>query len=325
MKKSTNKVEVVPIQLEPHPNANSLSIVRVFGYTVCVKTSEWKNGDLAAYIVPDTLVDTNKPEFQFLNQYLHDGSYHHLKVRKMRGIISQGLLVKPPIDAKIGDDLSDYFEVKRYEPPYSDSGEFEYGPQYASKYDVDSFLRYKNKFTPGEFVYISEKIDGANARFLYHNNRIYCGSRSNWKKESNSSEWWIAYKKIPGIFDFCKDFPGFTLFGEIFGNNSKMPYSTAKRDIRVNIFDICRSDGTWFGPHERLDILKKYDVPTPPTIEYQWEIDFNTIANFAEGNTLFPANHVREGCVIEPLIPRFDDELGRIKLKIVGNQYLQKH
>ena len=39
--KSTHRVEVVPVLLTPHPNADSLSVVQVFGYSVCVKTADW--------------------------------------------------------------------------------------------------------------------------------------------------------------------------------------------------------------------------------------------------------------------------------------------
>ena len=39
MAESTHRVEIVPVNLEPHPNADTLSIVRVFdGYTCVVRT-----------------------------------------------------------------------------------------------------------------------------------------------------------------------------------------------------------------------------------------------------------------------------------------------
>lgn len=50
------KVEVVPITLEPHPNAETLSVVKVFDYAVCVRTADWKDKLLGAYIPPDSVV-----------------------------------------------------------------------------------------------------------------------------------------------------------------------------------------------------------------------------------------------------------------------------
>lgn len=65
--KSTHRVEVVPVVLERRPGADSLSIVRVVaGYTVCVKTADWRGRALGAYVPPDSLVDTGRPEFAFL-------------------------------------------------------------------------------------------------------------------------------------------------------------------------------------------------------------------------------------------------------------------
>lgn len=50
---SEHKVDVVTVKLEKHPNADSLSIVKVLGYTVCTRTAGWTDGQLAAYIEPD--------------------------------------------------------------------------------------------------------------------------------------------------------------------------------------------------------------------------------------------------------------------------------
>ncbi|MBM4258012.1 MAG: hypothetical protein FJ147_19230 [Deltaproteobacteria bacterium] len=77
MVKSTHRVEVVPVQLEAHPNADSLSIVRIFdGYTCCVRTADWQDGQLAAYIPPDSVVDSTRPECAFL------AGHERIKVRK---------------------------------------------------------------------------------------------------------------------------------------------------------------------------------------------------------------------------------------------------
>ena len=46
----------------PHPNADILSIVKVFGYTCVVRTQDWKDRSVGAYIPPDSAVpDTGLP------------------------------------------------------------------------------------------------------------------------------------------------------------------------------------------------------------------------------------------------------------------------
>jgi len=60
------QVEVVPVVLEPHPDADMLSIVKVYGYTVCVRTVDWQDKTIGAYIPPDSVVPNNE-NFAFLH------------------------------------------------------------------------------------------------------------------------------------------------------------------------------------------------------------------------------------------------------------------
>src|ERR1017187_10408415 len=102
------KCEVVPVVLETHPNAEKLSIVRVFdGYQVCVHTEDWKYLDKGIYIPPDSVVPDTE-QFKFLEGHLR------IKAKKLRGIESYGLLVPVPLENElnksciIGDDYSEY-------------------------------------------------------------------------------------------------------------------------------------------------------------------------------------------------------------------------
>ena len=55
------------------------------------------------------------------------------------------------------------------------------------KYDIDSMRRYKNVFQDGEPVMITEKIHGANARYCWLNDRLWSGSRTQWKRKAGNS------------------------------------------------------------------------------------------------------------------------------------------
>ena len=112
---STHRVEVVPVTLETHPNAETLSIVRVWSYTVVVKTADWQGLTRGAYIPPDSVVPDNET-FAFL------GGKTRITVRRFRGVISYGLLVPAPEGAQIGDDVAErirvtHYGVTHYEPP----------------------------------------------------------------------------------------------------------------------------------------------------------------------------------------------------------------
>ena len=202
MKKSTHKAIVVPIILEKHPNADTLSLCKVFdGYTCVVKTADWLNIKRGVFIPPDSLVDVAKPEFKFLekeakyNENSYKGKqFARVTAKKLRGIISYGLLIPAPGFSNIEDNLAEYYEIKHFEPPINAQenklycmigGEVAKPPTgFFPKYDVDSFLRYgKMVFTEGESVSISEKIHGASGKYVYQNNQFYCGSRTEFKKE----------------------------------------------------------------------------------------------------------------------------------------------
>ncbi len=86
---STHKIEVVPIHLKPHPNADSLSLAHVFDHYVCaVRTEDWKDRVLGVYCPPDSVMP-DLPEYAFLK-----GQFR-IKAKKLRGVVSQGLLDIP--------------------------------------------------------------------------------------------------------------------------------------------------------------------------------------------------------------------------------------
>ena len=193
---STHKVEVVPIVLEEHGNADTLSIVRVFGgYTCVVRTADWVGVGLGAYIPPDSLVDTNRPEFAFLTKDANAEGFARIKAQKLRGVVSYGLLVPLPAawPGRVGDDVTELFGVTHWEPMTKGEcamdglnlGEANSPAPYlyCPKYDLEAFKRHHIDLTPGELVYVTEKIHGTSARYVCHDGQMYCGSNENWKLE----------------------------------------------------------------------------------------------------------------------------------------------
>ena len=111
--KSNHKVLVVRIhEVEKHPNADSLGIVRVGGYQVVVKLGDFQPGDLAIYIQPDSVVPERR-EFEFLWAGVESPvpeKKRRVTVRRFRKEWSEGLLMK--FDElvhgdKCGDELSE--------------------------------------------------------------------------------------------------------------------------------------------------------------------------------------------------------------------------
>lgn len=157
MAESTHRVEIVPVTLEQHENADALSIVRIEGYQAVVRTEDWKHVEpcsyayaaipaifpppkcecgkplLAAYVPPDSLVPVDRPEFAFLaDPKRPDKRMIRVTARRLRGEWSMGLLIPAPEGAALGEDVAALLGVEHYEPPEppaSTGGETERAPK----------------------------------------------------------------------------------------------------------------------------------------------------------------------------------------------------
>lgn len=320
-KKSTHKTEIVPVMLENHPNADSLSVVSIGGYRVVVRTNDWVGINKGAYLVPDSLVDVTRPEFSFLA----DGKNQvaRIKVRKLRGVISMGLLIPAPEGSLIGDDVSDILGVTRYEPPepMSTGGETENPPEgYHPQFDVEALQKYIHVFEKGEPVFVTEKCHGGQLKACFSNGRIFCGSKKEWKKESESNVWWKALKGCPQLEELCMR-EEVTVYGEVLGIQD-LKYGYDKGKVGLVVFDILQYD-RWFDPLEAVGLTRAYDIPFVPVLGTNIPFDFDKLQSMADGNSFIPgAKNIREGVVIRPMVERQNDEIGRVVLKLVSNVYL---
>lgn len=108
-----------------HPNADALELAIVGGWQCVVKKGEFKKGDKAVYIEVDAAVPLDAPEFAFLegrNNVALDGKrYARIKTIKLRKELSQGLVIPLSNTGNTwmdeGDDLTDAFNIVKYEKP----------------------------------------------------------------------------------------------------------------------------------------------------------------------------------------------------------------
>ena len=337
------RAEVVPVVLEPHPDADNLSLVQVYNYTVVVGTNDWQGLDRGVYITPDSVV-SDMPQFEFL------GEHKRIKVRRFRGVYSQGLLMPAPAGANIGDDLSEAWNITRWEPKEQVTMYGSAVPQpkvssgFIPKYDVENWFRYAPFFNEQEDVVVTEKIHGANARFLFSSDedKMFCGSKAQWKSdvigsggEQDGKEdlWWKCMRRNLWIEEFCRAFPDYILYGEVFGNVQKLKYGAGKNDVFFRAFDVWSNTEMRFLNWDELTNIRwnggLETIVNPerwvPVI-YCGGYDLDLIKGMSDGQSMIPnANHIREGIVLFPTEERHYKEIGRLKLKIVSNKYLEKN
>lgn len=311
--------DVVEVKLETHPNADALSLVRVGDFQCVVRTADWEDGDLAVYIPPDSVVPATKP-FEFLGKHLR------IKARKMRGEWSTGLLIPAPDGAVVGDDCMEQLGIVHYEPEvhghFSTGGDNVSAPDaFCPNYDVLNFRKYSSRFVDGEEVIATEKIHGANARFVCINDVMFCGSRKHWKKEDSNNMWWKALNNCTVLEAWLRHNQGLVVYGEVFGQVQNLKYGATNGQIYFAAFDILRGD-QWLD----FDEARKVGAPLPwVPLVYRGPFDKDNILALAEEDSSFPgANHYREGVVVKPVHERTDRKIGRVQLKVVGNRYLSK-
>ncbi len=358
---STFEVPVVPVRLEPHPNADTLSLVRVFGYQVVVRTADWRGEELGAYIPPDSVVP-DAPEYAFLGQGEEkpDGSRalrdkdRRITVKKLRGERSEGLLMPAPVGARIGDNVAAQLGITHYEPPVRDGGT--YGAAEKAPfgifpvYDLEHHKRHGDALIPGELVVISEKLHGANAKYAFRDGRMYVGSRNQWKRDEPGSAYWKVLRKYPQIERLCRANPDLTIYGEVYGDVQDLKYGAEKGEVFFAAFDLYRDGnpqggivrrqfdklalrlgyqripkaGGWVDYVSARDLCDSFAVPWVPVFSVA-PYDPEQSLRFTDGKSVIPgADHVREGCVIRPIVERHDPRVGRVHLKNVSGDYLSR-
>lgn len=323
---STHSVNIIEIaEVRAHTNAERLEIIPVGGWQAVVKKGQFAVGDRAIYIEPDYTVPTARPEFSFLAREGKDR--HRLKAVRLRGALSFGLLIPVPDELKdrnIGDDVMADLGIERYEPAIklarSDELPAEECPQvYASKFDVESFQKYPNVILPGEQVIVTEKLHGANARYLSLNGLFYMGSRTRWLKADAVHPWKRAADTDARIQAWCEAHPGVVLYGEIYGAVQSLKYGTRPGDVLFAAF-AASLNGEW------LDIallLADETLPSVPVL-YRGPFIAEQVLPYAELDSSVPGaepGHMREGIVIVPERERRDDQIGRVALKHISNRY----
>lgn len=333
MEKSTHKCEVIRVvDIIPHDNADNLEIVKLFdgGYQTVVQKGNFSIGSMGVFIPPDSLVDTNRPEFSFLsNRVKNHNSMVRIHACRFRGAMSYGLLIPLTTDNNIGDDLATLLGVEHYEPelaPGNNKDSIGAPPGIWHKYDIDSLRRYNKVFEDRELVCCSEKIHGENSRAVFIDDNFYVGSHSQWKKyDPIKSLFWRAVIANPGIEKFCRDNPGYAVYGEEYGKIKGFNYGLTKDLVSFACFDIRKPDTTYIDTEKWLELCNQYTIPTVPIINSRYEFNLEQALTFAEGHSLMPgADHIREGVVIKSYTERYNVEIGRKILKIVGFGYLQK-
>lgn len=320
--------EVVKVKLLPHENADTLSVVNVGGFSVCVRTADWNDGDLAVYIRPDTLCDSTREEFRFLSP--DKLGPVRVKVKRLRQVYSQGLLIPAPTGVSEGDNLYEGLDLAHYEPEMehiSTGGNFLRPPaafSEMSKYDIDNARssKFRRLFIDGEPVSVTNKLNGSNVSYVFTEDKMWVRSRSGFRSEEDNI-FWRGLKNTPQVEEFCREHPGKVCYGEIVGNVKGFRYDVPAGQVAFRCFDMMRENLSYMDHIDWLATCNRYGIPKVPEVGIV-PFDFDKLLELAEQPC--PLNNpINEGICFRPVKERRDYHLGRVIAKIVSNRYLERN
>jgi len=369
--------QIVKIEkVEKHPNADNLDIVTVLNdYPVVTKHNEYNVGDLSVYIPIDSIVPDNEL-FYFLCPKVYEkyedengqiqqrqiglkypvGSvpekYRIIKAKKLRGIYSQGILVKITdvikdentiSSLKVGDSVVDLLGLRKWEEPEdialiryhvgkTKGANAEKAPSGWSipYYDIDGLRKYLSCIKEDEEIIITEKLHGCYFAAVHDGERLWVKSRNYYKKFDPNDIWHDAAIRLD-LKTKLQKYPRLAFFGELVGQVKGFRYDAkienGKLLTTVHFFDIYDTvKSKYLDYDDRIAILKELGLsPVPELYRGKW-LGKDKMYEYAEGMSTLNQSHVREGIVIIPVKERFEPKLnGRLQLKLIGKGYnLQK-
>lgn len=329
---SEHNVNVVRIgDIEKHPDADTLGITYVDGRPCIVRLGDFKTGDLAIYVPVDSVVPTNTPSFAFLADRAKKDKFR-VRAMRLRGIFSMGLIIPALPDMEEGQEVSAQLGITVYEPPEVSvsGGSFSGGrtakdPGILPVYDIESARKYHRLLDEGEEIVLTEKIHGANARFVFHDGKLHVGSRNQFKDKDGGGMWWNL-AAINGLEEKLSQHPDIAIYGEAYGQVQDLKYGIDGHQLIVfDVLDV--KTRRWFNYDEMTTFADALGLRTVPELwRGRWfESVKDELWQLAEGTTTVNgATHVREGWVLKPVVERFDRRLGRVIMKLHGEGYLTR-
>lgn len=335
---------VVPVALiedvRTHSNADSLELCNVLGYQMCIPKGKYKGGEKVVYFPADTLLTDEWAEKFGVKTYLKGTQKDRVGRVKLRGEPSFGLVVTAPDGFAVGDNMAEYYDCKKYEPPMKqfcgDSAKYDadIDSHFHRFTDVQNGRIFTNVFVDGEEVVFTEKIHGGNGRVGRINDCFVAGSMSVRRKrpvneDDSFCDWdsdkikhnlyWHPFAS-EGVRNLISNFPGNVIvYGEVYGGGIQtLGYDIPRGKAQFAVFGI-NINGLYLDWDDMVSACKKFGVEVVPIL-WRGAFSLNKAKELADGNSTI-AKHIREGTVVYPIKERVHPRVGRVILKFIGTEY----
>jgi len=193
-------------KIESIPEADLVECVSLDGWDLVSKKGDFQDGDLGVYFEIDSILP-RKPWNEFLFKTVSETNYR-LKTKKLRGVISQGLLIPIKNITEItnpifeGDDLTEFLGITKYEPQIPAQlqgivkGNFPEGIRKSDEERWQNIPKIWDELLLCEEIVGRRKEDGSSATFYLIDDVFGVCSRNLDLKESENNTFWKVARKL---------------------------------------------------------------------------------------------------------------------------------
>lgn len=360
---STFEVKVVRLDaVNPIVNADSIEVAHVGGYRAVVRKGDFKAGDLAIYIPEGAVLPERLIEIIGLTGKLAGSQHNRVKATKLRGVLSQGLVIPTTVWFLLhgdnetdwrgiyedGLDIAEAFGIVKYEPPIPAhlAGEvFNAGLNKTLAFDVENIKKFPGTFLDGEQVVISEKIHGTNftcasidGEYLVYSKGLGCEKGLCFKldAEANNKNLYVRVYRELGLLEKIERLVAWFqapvyLLGEAYGCQD-LKYGLKNGEVGFRLFAVWvgypprfghATVGRYLNDTEVENVCQTYDIERVPVL-YRGPFSLDIVEALTTGKETVTGKgvHIREGVVINAAVERHVEGLGRAMLKSVSADYL---
>ena len=355
-------VPILPLDdVLPHPNADRLELAVLGGYRSIIPKGVYKPGDLVIYVPEGAIMPPYMLEREHLTDKLAGAAKNRVKAIKLRGVLSQGIVVSPlEYDIELGanppanDNVAADLGIVKYEPavPVRMQGQLGALHGFTKSYDFDNIKKRPHLFQPEDVVVLTEKLHGTYVQMgwrrdiepnpeLFGDGRAFVTSKGIAQKglyikntPENAENIYLRTLLSSGLLDtlFTEEhlcdpkLLGVYVMGEIFGDVQDLKYGHAAGQTTFRLFDILMvyDDQEYFLRHEVLQLTAAHlHLKMVPDVTFGFWRDVEPrLEEFTRGQSLLDPSQIREGVVIKCFHDRIDKRYGRCIAKSVSEDYL---
>lgn len=317
-------------EIKPIENADAIEHVRVDGWWVVCKKSEFQVGQKALYLEVDSWVPETLAPFLSKGRTYNEVVGERLRTIKLRGALSQGLILPLQPEWLEIEDLDAYLGIQLWEKPVHASlrglvkGNF---PQFVRKTDQPRIQNLPEVLEDQLSLYeVTLKLDGSSTSVICKDGVVgVCSRNLELKLEDTNNTFVVASAEWQEIVRKIYDDTGrnLALQGELMGPGVQGNRENLQKHT-LFLYDIWDIDNQqYLGCTERWELASTYNIRHIPIIFYK--ISLGALSCTTMDEILALADKLDNAGWTDPIegvvFKRID---GQFSFKIINNRFLLK-